>query len=267
MIVQVEPFTGTDIISFTFDEQTSDAFIDNVDHTIDIEVQPGTDITDLTPFITTSLGATINLTGPQDFSDNVIYTINAENGDTQDWTVTVTIPNSAPIIANSFPNDFGAPEGFGVTQISYADVFSDPDGDDLTITVSSSDENVVTVALAANNQISINEVGVGESMITVTADDGPGGSISDTFTFTVSEVLGLGDQLDIQVYPNPTTDFVNIESNNVLTIQLLDLNGRSIEVEKGTNIQIDLRALSSGSYILLLTDGTSTTKKRIIKAN
>ena len=250
---------GTQDIDLTnvFEDQDGDALTFEV-------VSSNTDV------VTASTsGSTLTITEIGGFgSSTIIVTADDGSGITtsDEFSLTVNDVNEAPVVANAI-DDQSTAEGFGTTGISYGDVFSDPDGDDLTITVSSSNENVVTVALSANNQILINEVGVGESAITVTADDGRGGSVSDTFTFIVSEVLGLGNQLDIQVYPNPTTDFVNIESNNILTIQLIDLNGRLIEANKGTNIQMDLRSLSSGSYILQLTDGTSTIKRRIIKAN
>jgi photosystem II stability/assembly factor-like uncharacterized protein len=88
------PSEETDIVTFELDEQTGDATIDAVNHTITIEVATGTDPTALTPTITVSEGAKISLASDveQDFSDPVTYTVTAEDLETdQDWIVTVTI--------------------------------------------------------------------------------------------------------------------------------------------------------------------------------
>lgn len=183
------------------------------------------------------------------------------------FTISITNVNEAPIVIASL-NDESAEEGFGSTSISYAGVFSDPDGDDLNISVSSSSESVVTASVISGNQIQILEVGVGVSTITVTANDGNGGTISDDFTFTVTEApLGLTEDLNLKVYPNPTADFINIGANKSLNVQLIDLNGRILQIANGQHIQLDLGAVKAGIYLLKISDGNSTETKRIIKAN
>ncbi|WP_258103248.1 DUF5018 domain-containing protein [Marinoscillum sp. MHG1-6] len=84
----------TDIVSFSFSEQTGVAIIDAVAHTVSVEVAEGTDLSALTPTITLSYGAGVSPNNgvAQDFSNPVIYTVTAEDEVTsQDWTVTVTI--------------------------------------------------------------------------------------------------------------------------------------------------------------------------------
>ena len=83
-----------DILTFVLAEQTGEATIDNETHTINVEVVNSTDVTDLTPTITISNGATIAPENgvSQDFSSSVTYTVTAEDGTTtQDWEVTVTV--------------------------------------------------------------------------------------------------------------------------------------------------------------------------------
>lgn len=85
---------GTDILTFSLPEQTATpVVIDNVNHTVNIEVASGTDLSSLTPSITVSPNATINpLSGTaQDFTLPFDYTVTAEDLTTQQvWTVTVT---------------------------------------------------------------------------------------------------------------------------------------------------------------------------------
>ena len=93
-----DPDTDTDILTFVLAEQTGDATINTTNHTVEVEVATGTDISNLTPTLTLSEGATSNpangetvdFTGSE--SNSVIYTVTAEDGiTTQDWTVTVSI--------------------------------------------------------------------------------------------------------------------------------------------------------------------------------
>ncbi len=82
----------TDILGFSFAEQTGAATIDPVNHTVAIEVAFGTDPATLTPTITLPSGATSNpATGVEtDFSNPVNVTVT--NGeDSQVWTVTVSV--------------------------------------------------------------------------------------------------------------------------------------------------------------------------------
>lgn len=93
------PKSGTDILTYSFDLQTGPADIDDVNHTVDIEVAFGTSVTALVAEFTLSDGASatvgstdqISGTTANDFSAPVTYTITAEDGSTQDWIVTVTV--------------------------------------------------------------------------------------------------------------------------------------------------------------------------------
>ena len=103
---------ANDILSFSFEEETGAATIDAENHTIEVEVGFTADITNLVANFTISDLATINLSGDNqesgvtinDFSAPVIYTVMAESGAGQDWTVTVTsvaTPWTFDITANS----------------------------------------------------------------------------------------------------------------------------------------------------------------------
>ena len=89
------------------------------------------------------------------------------------------------------------------------------------------------------------------------------------WTVTVTEKVALGAERikSLSVYPNPTTDFLRIGADKSLTVQLVDLNGRTLQSAHGQHIQLDLRAIQSGMYLLQVSDGKSTETKRIIKAN
>ncbi len=97
--------SDNDIETFVLTEQTGDATIDNVAHTVTIEVNWLADLTNLTPTITTSALSTItpNSGEAQDFSTSETtpfeYTVEAEDGTPQIWEVTVS-QEVAPLGAN-----------------------------------------------------------------------------------------------------------------------------------------------------------------------
>jgi len=82
------------ITTFSFQQlnpQVSGA-IDQSAHTISVTVPKDTNVTQLTPTISTSDYATVSpLSGVvQDFTNPVTYTVRAQDGSTQNYTVTVT---------------------------------------------------------------------------------------------------------------------------------------------------------------------------------
>jgi hypothetical protein len=65
---------------------------------------------------------------------------------------------------------------------------------------------------------------------------------------------------NIQIYPNPTSGLVFIDSNNLIDVSAYSIDGRLIETFGKTN-QIDLSFLSTGVYFLSI----KTDKREIIK--
>lgn len=63
--------------------------------------------------------------------------------------------------------------------------FYDPDGDTLTFTYTSSDARILTVSEFPLGHLQLNKVGTGIAFVTITASDGKGGTVSDTFKVTV----------------------------------------------------------------------------------
>ncbi|PLX21177.1 MAG: hypothetical protein C0599_08205, partial [Salinivirgaceae bacterium] len=93
--------------------------------------------------------------------------------------------NRNPIVENPIA-DISEPLGFGTSTIDLATVFTDLDGDALTFGVSQTGTSVSTGI--AGSILTITEVEAGNSVITVTADDGLDGIVSDEFIFKVSTV-------------------------------------------------------------------------------
>lgn len=110
--VTEEGSSATDIETFSFAVQTGDATINNTAHTVDIEVEAGTDLTSLTPTFTLSAGAnSAPASGTVgDYSSAFTITVTAEDGTTtQDWTVNVTkeLNNETDILTYTMPSQTG----------------------------------------------------------------------------------------------------------------------------------------------------------------
>ncbi|WP_416443896.1 cadherin domain-containing protein [Leeuwenhoekiella sp. A16] len=86
------PSIANDILTFVLAEQTESATIDTADHTINIQVDYGTDLSNLNPSISVSEGAVITPVNVSNFTNQVKYTVTAEDKSTiQDWLVNVSI--------------------------------------------------------------------------------------------------------------------------------------------------------------------------------
>ncbi|MCK4696011.1 MAG: right-handed parallel beta-helix repeat-containing protein, partial [Candidatus Cloacimonetes bacterium] len=153
-----------DILTFSFPEQTGTANIDNVNHTVDIEVAYDTDVSALIATFTISNWATITIgSTPQesgitanDFTNPVTYTVTAENGTTQDWMVTVTVATSLSsendILTYSFAEQTGAATIDDVNYTVDIEVAYGTDVSGLVATFTISD--LATIAVGATTQVS-----------------------------------------------------------------------------------------------------------------
>ena len=73
------------------------------------------------------------------------------------------------------------------------------------------------------------------------------------------------NQLDISIYPNPTSGMVYIDGNYMqLKVVMYDVLGKQV-INKPITNSIDISQLEKGVYILQLSDGAKLTTQRIIK--
>ncbi|WP_422361063.1 YHYH protein [Reichenbachiella sp.] len=104
------------------------------------------------------------------------------------WACTedeVGTSNNNPVVAVAI-DDLSLASGFEVHEISLTDVFSDEDGDALVLTASSADESVVLVEISSST-LTLIEQADGTAIITVSATDTNGASVSDSFTLTIGD--------------------------------------------------------------------------------
>jgi hypothetical protein len=59
------------------------------------------------------------------------------------------------------------------------------------------------------------------------------------------------------VYPNPSSDFISVESSYVSKIELIGIDGKKVEIEineNGNIHQFSVKHLAASTYFLLLTN-------------
>ncbi len=97
-------------------------------------------------------------------------------------------PNQPPVPVGTIPADT---VGVGDTlTVNVAPYFSDPDGDELTYSATSSDATVLTVTVA-DSVLTVAGLADGVGVVTVTAKDGPHTSAPQVFEVTVGAGLAL----------------------------------------------------------------------------
>ena len=110
----------------------------------------------------------------------------------------------------------------------------------------------------------------GSYPVVLTVIDGYGNSSSTTVTVTVDDTLSINESKQIanqiDLFPVPTTDILNISTNlTINTIEVYDVSGRKVNTIHSPNAKIDTSRLPSGSYILKFYVDDEVAVKRIIK--
>ena len=124
-------------------------------------------------------GAVVTLTGVA--QGDATVTVTASDGSlTAQQAFTVTVPNGAPARVGSVSAQT-VNKGASV-DLTVSSYFSDPDGDDLEYTASSSDTAKVTIAVSGA-VVTLTGVAKGDATVTVTASDG---SLAAQQAFTVT---------------------------------------------------------------------------------
>jgi len=92
------------------------------------------------------------------------------------------------------------------------------------------------------------------------------------FNVTLDGLLSAGSQTisNFAVYPNPTSNVVNVSANKALVsgVNFADLNGRVVKTAKFDGVaeaQVNISDLASGVYMMSISSDKGTTVKKIVK--
>ncbi|MDE0471585.1 MAG: putative Ig domain-containing protein [Ekhidna sp.] len=168
--------------------------------------------------------------------------------------------NASPTVRIMIP-DQTAMVGIAFSYTFPAGTFSDADGDALTYTATQGDNSPLPTWLTFNAGTRTfsgtpQATDAGTLTVKVTATDGNGGSVSDSFDITVREKapLGADDAAEVVIFPNPSGHYLEVRSPVGGTFKILSLSGKSL-LEGPTNTKVDITSLKSGLYLVQLPDG------------
>jgi hypothetical protein len=140
----------------------------------------------------------------------------------------------------------------------------------LDISYSSSNPSVATIA---GNVVTI--VGVGNTIITASQSGNttynPAPSVDQTLTVNDQIVTAVVDaeRPTLSAYPNPTTDYINIQtaSSKMKQIVILSINGRVMEqlTSSSESVEFNVASYDNGMYVVKISDEDNSATLKFIK--
>ncbi len=193
-----------------------------------------------------------------------VNALNADDGKTYNGVVSVTdgfdtteqsfsytiLPNSAPHAKGGFDdllfNSLSEEKTFNLK-----DFFSDPDGETLSYTITSSSASIIVNASVSEGILTMKGHSFGATTLTVTAEDARGSSAAHEF-----RVLVRDNSRPYDLYPNPVKDYLYIRSGEAKTVGLTISNKAGavvfsqgdVTLDPFSPMSIDLKDLPGGVY-------------------
>ena len=225
--VSIAQSAFNDITDFSITDQTGQSIIDETAHTVTLEVPFGTELNTVPATFAISPDATVNPPGDsqQDFSDTVEYTVTAENGDAQVWTVNVSLGTDTrsdenDITAFALPGQNTA----DINPVNHTISVNVPDGTPLNVA-----PGTLTISAGASVEPDVDAVQDFNAQVTytVTAENG---DLQDwTVNVTVSPPVGSSEN-DITAFELPVQNGASVIDDTVHTVR--------IEVPSGTELNV-----------------------------
>lgn len=194
-----------------------------------------------------------------------------------DYTVTFSVGTIATksypftILPNHAPQLLGTPDDMVVnaataasTTLDMSRFFTDPDGEALVYQLKLDGDPIVTSSLSGS-QLTLSTSGYGMANVTLTALDGRKASASTTFY-----ILARNTFQDVDVFPNPVVDKLNVRpgSDRTVSVELVNAAGATVYAEESVQVgpfkplTIDMSAMPGGVYALIVNGQRFTVVKK-----
>lgn len=201
-------------------------------------------------------------------------TVHADDGHggsvSDDFTYEIFHINASPEVLNPI-KDQHFKQNFSNAKINLAEVFEDKDHDLLTFQINILDEKIITASIS-ENELTLQEVGIGTTSVTVLAKDGNGGESATSFDVTIETVLNTKNSLTLNLFPVPSQDQLKIHPvHHDAIVQVFAVTGKewTVNTKKlpGKVIALDIHQLPQGNYFIHLNQGGKITRHRFMKYN
>ncbi len=213
-----------------------------------------------------------NVTGVSGGSATITLILDDGRGGVVQTSITATV-NGQPVFNTQPANTSVATGASTSVNLDY----SDPDGDLVTAAASSDNSGIASVVVSSNS-VQITGGTPGVAVITVTLDDGRGGSAVTTFNVTVTGatnqkpvfnteptaiIVNLGDTITV---------FLNVSDpdGDPLTVTAVSGDGTILSTSNATASSFDVSGLLEGNTTVTITlnDGkTGGTAQRVVNAS
>ena len=85
-------------------------------------------------------------------------------------------------------------------------------------------------------------------------------------SFAVEEVLGTSDEIELSIYPNPATRFVNIQIQGEASVRIMDLKGAIILEQSFVNrAELNVENLKESIYLMEIRNADGVSVRKLIK--
>ena len=141
--------------------------------------------------------------------------------------------------------------------------------------------NLSFLSLVEKNNFKNSILGSGDAKIIISADTNNSGANrsgsillngtgvnSKTIIVTQTFVLSTGETKNIvtTLYPNPTSDVLNIETKQIISkIEIFDLSGKLVKSENGKDKKVSVSNLTKGMYLIKLYTENGVVNSKFIK--
>ena len=176
------------------------------------------------------------------------------------------LENHAPAVVKPLENQIVNAASASIASIDLSQYFQDPDGEQPTYKISLTGDDLLSARLSGSI-LSLTPDGYGQAEVTVTATDALQASCSSTF-----QLLARNTYQDLDVFPNPVSDVLNVRPGSDTAVQLALYNGSgacviSRETQAGPfqPVRLDVKALPAGVYVLKLSYGSKQQTVTIVK--
>jgi len=151
-------------------------------------------------------------------------------------------------------------------ELKESDYFKDDDGEQLSYTITNTDENVANVNYS-KGIIYITSLNLGYSEVNVTATDIRGASVTQTFRILVRESSEAVD-----LYPNPVKDYLYVRTSEEASADLKVVSSLgkivfedTLNLSPFTPATVDMREMAGGIYTVQVVYNGETYTKTIVK--